>query len=87
MEMKSTTIASVWAYMLLAVGTEVLAFYYVTSSAVLITVISLFALSQAVAVAIFYMQLKDEPGSIRLFALVGVMFLAGLLIATVASLG
>jgi len=74
-------------YMLLAVITEVLTYYYVTSIAVQTTVISVLAMSQAIAVAVFYMQLKDEPGSIRLFALVGMMFLSALLIALVASLG
>jgi len=73
--------------MLLAVGAEVMTFYYVAGAATQTAVISILALSQAVAVGVFYMQLKDEPGSVRLFALVGVMFLAALLIATVASLG
>jgi heme/copper-type cytochrome/quinol oxidase subunit 4 len=85
--MKTTTIASVWAYMLTAVVAEVITFYSVASPDAQIAVISTLATSQAVAVAVFYMQLKDEPGSIRLFALVGVMFLAALLIAMVASLG
>ena len=85
--MRTSTIASVWAYMLLAVAGEVLVFYYVAGEATQIAVISILALSQAVAVGIFYMQLKDEPVSVRLFAIVGVMFLAALLIATVASLG
>jgi hypothetical protein len=33
------------------------------------------------------MQLKDEPGSLRLFALIPIMFLSALLIAMLASLG
>ncbi len=85
--MKTSTIAGVWAYMVVAVLTETATFYYVTNVTAQTVVISLLALSQATAVAIFYMQLKDEPGSIRIFALVGVMFLSALLIAMVASLG
>lgn len=85
--MRTSTIAGVWAYMLLAVAAEVSTFYYVAGAANQVAVISLLAISQAVAVGVFYMQLKDEPGSIRLFALVGVMFLSALLIALVASLG
>lgn len=73
--------------MLVAVMAEVITFYYVAGATSQILIITLLAMSQAVAVAIFYMQLKDEPGSVRLFALVGVMFLTALLIATVASLG
>ncbi|MGP8125919.1 MAG: cytochrome C oxidase subunit IV family protein [Nitrososphaerales archaeon] len=85
--MKTSTVVGVWAYMLLAVIAEVVSFYYVKTFAVQTTVILTLAMSQAVAVAVFYMQLKDEPGSIRLFALVGMMFLSALLIAMVASLG
>jgi len=73
--------------MWLAVLGEVLTFYYVKGAAAQIEVIVTLAMSQALAVAVFYMQLKDEPGSVRLFALVGMMFLAALLIAMVASLG
>jgi len=73
--------------MMLAVIAEVFSFYYLKSFATQTTVIVTLAMSQAVAVAVFYMQLKEEPGSVRLFALVGVMFLAALLVATVASLG
>ena len=73
--------------MILAVIVEVLSFYNLKSTLAQTTVIATLAMSQAIAVAVFYMQLKDEPGSVRLFAIVGVMFLAALLIATVASLG
>ena len=72
---------------MLAVIVEVLSFYNLKSTPAQATVIATLAMSQAIAVAVFYMQLKDEPGSVRLFAIVGVMFLAALLIATVASLG
>ena len=85
--MREAVVAGVWIYMMLAVIAEVLSYYYVTGFAVQTTVITLLAMSQAIAVAVFYMQLKDEPGSIRLFALVGMMFLSALLIAMVASLG
>jgi cytochrome c oxidase subunit IV len=80
-------VVSVWAYMLLAVIAEVLSFYYIKGATAQTSIIAILAMSQAVAVAVFYMQLKDEPGSIRLFALVGMMFLSALLIAMVASLG
>jgi len=85
--LRTSVVVSVWAYMLLAVIAEALTFYYVKAFAVQSTVILTLAMSQAVAVAVFYMQLKDEPGSVRLFALVGMMFLSALLIAMVASLG
>lgn len=85
--MKNSVVVGVWAYMVLAVFTEVACFYALTSVPVLTVVVSILASSQAVAIILFYMHLKDEPGSLKLFALVPVMFLLGLLIAMVASLG
>ncbi len=73
--------------MVVAVLTEVLAFYKVPTYSTMATVVTILATSQAVAVILFYMQLKDEPGSLRLFALIPIMFLSALLIAMLASLG
>ena len=85
--MKNSVLLGVWLYMVLAVLAEVGAFYYVTGAAALTAVVSTLATSQAVAIVLFYMHLKDEPGSLRLFALIPIMFLSALLIAMVASLG
>lgn len=73
--------------MVAAVLSEVETFYYVPGPAIADAVITIFATSQAVAVVLFYMQLKDEPGSVKLFMVIPIMFLAGLLIAMLASLG
>lgn len=73
--------------MMVAVLTEVFSFYNIASYSSMATVVSILATSQAVAVVLFYMQLKDEPGSLRLFALIPIMFLSALLIAMLASLG
>jgi hypothetical protein len=73
--------------MVVAVLTEVLSFYMIAGYSTMATVVSILATSQAVAVVLFYMQLKDEPGSLRLFALIPIMFLSALLIAMLASLG
>jgi Prokaryotic Cytochrome C oxidase subunit IV len=77
----------VWAYMMVAILAEVEAFYARYAYATTVTVVTLLATSQAVAIVLFYMQLKDEPGSLRLFALIPIMFLSALLIAMLASLG
>jgi cytochrome c oxidase subunit IV len=77
----------VWAYMIVAVLAEVEAFYARYAYSTTATVVSILATSQAVAVVLFYMQLKDEPGSLRLFALIPIMFLSALLIAMLATLG
>jgi len=77
----------VWLYTILAVLTEVLAAENIPSVFTAATVVIIFALSQAAAILLFYMDLKDEPGSLILMVIIPVMFLAGLLISLVASLG
>lgn len=73
--------------MIISVVAEVAAFYLLNSVYVVSIVVMTLAASQAVAIVAFYMDLKDEPGIIKLLMLVAVMFLSGLLIATIASLG
>ena len=85
--MRTIVAFGVWAYMVLAVFSEVAAFYMIPSYGTMATVVAILATSQASAVVLFYMQLKEEPGSLRLFALIPLMFLAALLIAMIASLG
>jgi anaerobic C4-dicarboxylate transporter len=85
--MKTSIALGVWAYMVVAVLAEVEAFYMITAYPTAAAVITVLATSQAVAVVLFYMQLKDEPGSLRLFALIPIMFLSALFVALLASLG
>jgi caa(3)-type oxidase subunit IV len=85
--MRNSVVVAVWAYMVAAVLAEVESFYVLVSPTALAAVVSILATSQAVAIVLFFMHLKDEPGSIRLFALIPVMFLSALLIAMLASLG
>ncbi|MDA4119494.1 MAG: cytochrome C oxidase subunit IV family protein [Thaumarchaeota archaeon] len=85
--MKTSIALGVWAYMVLAVLAEVEAFYMIAAYSTAAAVITILATSQAVAVVLFYMQLKDEPGSLRLFALIPIMFLSALFVALLASLG
>lgn len=85
--MRTIVALGVWAYMVVAVLAEVGAFYMINVYSAMATVVTILATSQAVAVVLFYMQLKEEPGSLRLFALVPIMFLSALLIAMLASLG
>ena len=85
--MRNIVALGVWAYMVVAVIAEVEAFYASFAYSTTVTVVSILATSQAVAIVLFYMQLKDEPGALRLFALIPLMFLSALLIAMLASLG
>ena len=85
--MKTSVLLGVWAYMIIAILAEVFAFYVARGTEALNLVVGLLASSQAVAIVLFYMHLKDEPGSLRLFALIPLMFLSALLIAMIAALG
>jgi hypothetical protein len=85
--MRTIVTLGVWAYMMVAVITEVESFYMIHVYSTMATVVTILATSQAVAVVLFYMQLKDEPGSLRLFALIPIMFLSALFVAMLASLG
>ncbi len=85
--MRTWVALGVWAYMVIAVLAEVESFYLLPVFSTEAAVVLVLAASQAVAVVLFYMQLKDEPGSLRLFALIPIMFLSALLIAMLASLG
>jgi Prokaryotic Cytochrome C oxidase subunit IV len=85
--MRTLVAFGVWLYMVVAVLSEAETYYLSIPYATAATVVTILATSQAVAIVLFYMQLKDEPGSIRLFALIPIMFLSALLIAMLASLG
>ncbi len=74
-------------YTMVAVIAEVYTAQHVADTLTAASAVIAFALSQAAAVVAFYMDLKDEPGSLILMVIIPVMFLSGLLISVVASLG
>jgi len=80
-------LAGVWLYTILALVTEVYAAENIPNVFTATTVVIIFALSQAAGIVLFYMDLKDEPGSVIVMIIIPIMFLAGLLISVVASLG
>ena len=85
--MRTIMLVGVWAYLMVAVAAEVETFYSFSNPSVIAAVVGVFAVSQAIAIAVFFMHLKDEPGSLRLFSLIPILFLSGLLIAMLATLG
>ena len=85
--MKNTVLVAVWLYTIMAVLAEVYTDQHVSDTLTAASAVIIFALSQAAAVVVFYMDLRDEPGSLILMVLIPVMFLAGLLVSVVASLG
>jgi hypothetical protein len=85
--MRNSVLVAVWLYTMIAVLAEVYTAQHVSDTLTAASAVVMFALSQAAAVVVFYMDLKDEPGSLILMVLIPVMFLAGLLVSVVASLG
>jgi hypothetical protein len=85
--MKTSVLAVVWVYTLVAVIAEVYAAENIPNVVTAASAVIAFALSQAAAVVLFYMNLKEEPGSLIIAVIIPLMFLAGLLISMVASLG
>lgn len=85
MESKTSILVSVWVYTLVAVVAEVYVSYAVTNLYFAATAIVIFAISQAAAVVAFYMNLREEPGSLILLVIIPLMFISGLLITVVAS--
>jgi heme/copper-type cytochrome/quinol oxidase subunit 4 len=74
-------------YTLLSVVVEVYIAENVTNPVTVTAAVIAFALSQGAAAMLFYMDLKDEPASMKILVLIPLMFIAGLLITVVASLG
>ena len=85
--LRERVLLAVWLYTILAVVAEVYAAESVPNVLTATSAVIIFALSQAAAVLLFYMDLKEEPGSLTLMVLIPIMFLSGLLISVVASLG
>jgi cytochrome c oxidase subunit IV len=85
--LKTPILVGVWIYTLLAVVAEVYVAYSVSDLLYSATAIIVFAISQAAAVVAFYMNLREEPGSLILMVIIPLMFISGLLITVVASQG
>jgi caa(3)-type oxidase subunit IV len=85
--LKDILFVGVWGYLVLATAVEVEAYYALASHGLVLLVIGVLAASQAMSIALFFMHLREEPNSLKLFALIPIMFLAALLVTLVASLG
>jgi heme/copper-type cytochrome/quinol oxidase subunit 4 len=85
--LRERILAGVWLYTITAVVAEVYAAENIANVFTAASAVIIFALSQAAAIVLFYMDLKEEPGSLILMVIIPLMFLAGLLISVVASLG
>jgi caa(3)-type oxidase subunit IV len=85
--MNNKLLLAVWAYLVAATVAEAEIYYQLAASALVTASVAILAASQALAVVVFYMHLKEEPNSLRLFAIIPIMFLAALLVVMVASLG
>jgi len=85
--LKSSVLLGVWLYTLVAVIAEVYVSYNVSNLLLAASAIVAFAISEGAAVVTFYMNLKEEPGSLIITVIIPLMFISGLLITVVASQG
>lgn len=85
--MKSSALFFVWVYLVAATFVEVSVAYSIPFSPLVLLALGILSTSQGISIMLFYMHLKNEPPSIKLFAILPLMFLAALIVAMIASLG
>ncbi len=83
--MRDSGTIAVLVYLLLATVFEVYLSGYMVVSTTYYTVIGIIAVSEALVMGGYYMGLKDEPSPVRAIALVGVIFIAVLIISMVVE--
>ena len=83
--MRDSGTIAVLVYLLLATVFEVYLSGYMVVSTTYYAVIGIIAISEAVVMGGYYMGLKDEPSPVRAIALVGVIFIAVLIISMVVE--
>ncbi|MDG6916928.1 MAG: cytochrome C oxidase subunit IV family protein [Nitrososphaerota archaeon] len=83
--MREAGTIGVLVYLLLATIAEVYLSGSMVVSTTYYTVIGIIAISEATVMGGYYMGLKDEPSPVRAIALVGVIFIAVLIISMVVE--
>ncbi|MDG6941372.1 MAG: cytochrome C oxidase subunit IV family protein [Nitrososphaerota archaeon] len=83
--MREAGTIGVLAYLVLATIFEVYLAGSIVVSNTYYAVIGIIAISEAVVMGGYYMGLKDEPSPVRAIALVGVIFIAVLIISMVVE--
>jgi cytochrome c oxidase subunit IV len=85
--MKSLDMFVIWVYLAAATVIEVFLFYRFTGDVFVNYAISVLALSKAIFIFAFYMHIRYEQRSLKIFSIIPLFFLLALLAGMFASLG
>ena len=84
--MKSLDMFLIWVYLAAATVVEVFLFYSYPGNAFVNDAISVLALSKAIFIFAFYMHIRYEQRSLKIFSIIPLFFLLALLAGMFASL-
>jgi len=85
--MKSLDVFLIWVYLAAATVVEVFLFYTYAGDVFVNYAISVLALSKAIFIFAFYMHIRYEQRSLKIFSIIPLFFLLALLAGMFASLG
>lgn len=85
--MKSLDMILIWVYLAAATVIEVFLFYAYAGNTFVNYAISVLALSKAIFIFAFYMHVRYEQRSLKIFSIIPLFFLLALLAGMFASLG
>ena len=85
--MKSLDMFLIWVYLAAATVVEVFLFYAYAGDVFVNYAISVLALSKAIFIFAFYMHIRYEQRSLKIFSIIPLFFLLALLAGMFASLG
>ncbi len=85
--MRSLEMFLIWVYLAVATIVEVFLFYAYAGDVFVNYAISVLALSKAVFIFAFYMHIRYEQRSLKIFSIIPLFFLMALLVGMFASLG
>ena len=85
--MKSLDMVLIWVYLAAATVIEVFLFYAYAGDVFVNYAISVLALSKAIFIFAFYMHVRYEQRSLKIFSIIPLFFLLALLAGMFASLG
>ncbi len=85
--MKSLDVFLIWVYLAAATVVEVFLFYAYAGNVFVNYAISVLALSKGIFIFAFYMHIRYEQRSLKIFSIIPLFFLLALLAGMFASLG
>ncbi len=85
--MRALNMFLIWIYLAVATVVEVILFYSFPGDVFVTYAISVLAVSKAIFIFAFYMHIRYEQRSLKVFSVIPLFFLLALLVGMFASLG